>query len=1671
MSTATIPYFHSANLRQRYADEVDDAQQNGRLSPRECTWLQALIRLRAVDDPDPVRVDRLTVSNPAYQHAELVGALMLSHAATEALEVYLYTPGLGVEVFADRTRLLATLRARYVKDGSEAIFESEKVEGDPFIAQMLAIVDHQAEQVRELTLQLKRTPTLSSVEQSAVSPPPTELSRRYAERLSAFWSDAEPTPRREVAVRAFENSVRNQIYQREADRLLTVESRRALCALMALLPGQPTVDSPLRCYRLAIMVGNSPSCPLAGTFVVKPAAGLEGPLLWFSPDHEWLSFEDTAGLTAHFASPQGRVQLAHGMALADHSVLQREGVIQVGFADIPVAPCAALVDSIIALQARNMAYAVNLPQSPDSRPLMIDDALDIRGLLDPRQWACSVGRWRREAPFDFSATWLQPPPANPEATPAVSPPTPGEVSAPSWRELTLDFDQRAQDLRQLENALVGHAEQQLRYYLCVWSRALPAPGQIRVQWLASPLTAASDPSVRTVVVSETHQAVSIDLTSLLLECVSGCRPLTLPATALVHPDGSTGAGRLPAILIDHIVARLTPNFVEGYVDHFERSRLDRQRQGDRQGCPDQQAMALRADAMRLYAALATRQHWIGEPGAELIRQLLDQPLRAARLASSPTGVEAYQVWLTYGNGSSALLCDTLVLQQPLVPERPLQWWSGITGWRPFASIERLEHKLQRTFGGADRGTWLELLSDTDRLLLERHLDRSPKGSIRVRLERIDGHALETLQRSVLQRGRENVRHLCQRALRCRFTAQLFTELAAQCEIDHSLNTLIDGLSVKIETCLFEALLPPWLSGASITDLGLYCDFLKRYYEASDGGKDFLYGVSSLHGYARKQLVAQLNVDFAGQGLNPDEITVTSREFVTAFPPSGELPSAVPAATAIHTESLTEYVINRFASHQGAVLSVTSEAYPTLATTMTPDYLRQLARRLNIGAGYVSLLRQALAPTDALYETRNRLFVEQLPPMLLAVALAQKLKGELSAAAFDLVFGVLEMPDGVAREPINGVRALIAPLDLVADTGMSPDPVTGVYMIGGGDMSTGPVVVYAIHHSAFTFREFSSQAELLAALRSDVMLQQLLLERVEPEVHRRYAHGGFVEPHLPFSVEGLGDVPLRAPGPVTLAVNEVKGNALQYLFMGTVKLLLDLGVSNSVTNEQEDQAGRTFLATLGFEQVVSLLPSKLAALVTLWQSQTLLRASATSASGRHWGEAFSEFSAALGVMVTAREQSLQEQLHDDQVGAGSDNITEEEETPPSVFSWRGATLDAEQRQRLQGLEARNVALSDMRHDKLLNLYVDDEGEATYAIVSGRVYQVRLIEEESTWIIIGADGATGPKLVLDINQRWHLDLTLRLRGGGGGLGKLKEGKIDRSAKDIMVIEAKGMPEIRRLYRDRAWRIGQAHLHAKRFLETCLDNLSPVQKGQPLDPRATRIIAEFFGVSQPDQGLLNDTLNAARSLYSALMDASLSPFSSPRFVVGSTRPGHDTVTAFVIKADPQQRVYLTEQFFMSPGFAVRPDAIARGFSADVHHRAANLIHELSHLALDTHDIAYLESMAPFPDVLLDDTPQNLRVRDNVALLHETRLSHRSHRDDLFTMVDAGKRRDIEPQDGRGFETILKVTRSQDLDDARDMFLADEQIRSELMLRNADSVTLLMLLLGRENFVVPSP
>jgi hypothetical protein len=406
----------------------------------------------------------------------------------------------------------------------------------------------------------------------------------------------------------------------------------------------------------------------------------------------------------------------------------------------------------------------------------------------------------------------------------------------------------------------------------------------------------------------------------------------------------------------------------------------------------------------------------------------------------------------------------------------------------------------------------------------------------------------------------------------------------------------------------------------------------------------------------------------------------------------------------------------------------------------------------------------------------------------------------------------------------------------------------------------------------------------------------------------------------------------------------------------------------------------------------------------------------------------------------------------------------------AFSWRNAQVPPDVKVRLQAFEVSDIALSDLMKDELYNLYQAPSTLKKYAAVAGKVYQVQMQNEES-WHIVSGD-RVGPKLKLNDHQQWELNVRWGLRGGGGLLTRPKSpdafmlSEIDAAVDHEFDVQVSGMSAIRLRYRDHARRIGRAHQQSKRYLDTCLENLNVRTPAAPLKAQVNKIISEFFGVQTPSARLVDAIKKSTTGLFNAVMDASLAPSSSPRFIMGMNKAGYETTVAFTLKTDPLRRIYLSERFFQEPDYELKlPDFGSSGFALGPHCRAATLLHELSHLSNDTHDIAYLESVAPFLDLLASSTPNQIRIKSDLEELHHRYLSHQTPAVRLFKHFKNGRWQDINDE-GEGKQFVLDVTGETTLADARPVFLANAEKRSEIMLGNADSLGLLIMLLGRKRF-----
>ncbi len=147
---------------------------------------------------------------------------------------------------------------------------------------------------------------------------------------------------------------------------------------------------------------------------------------------------------------------------------------------------------------------------------------------------------------------------------------------------------------------------------------------------------------------------------------------------------------------------------------------------------------------------------------------------------------------------------------------------------------------------------------------------------------------------------------------------------------------------------------------------------------------------------------------------------------------------------------------------------------------------------------------------------------------------------------------------------------------------------------------------------------------------------------------------------------------------------------------------------------------------------------------------------------------------------------------------------------------------------------------------------------------------------------------------------------------------------------------------------------------------------------------------------------------------------------------------------------------------------------FDRAAHARATLLIHEMSHLVALTADVAYLDSVMPFSDLIETLTQDGRDLLNYQQNRQATGYSRRTPIGQLFKLPNVGGTQWSDY--GATSETeyirdqILHTTGGVDLSNARGIFMTNLARRVDTMLDNADSVALLITNLGRQLDAVPS-
>lgn len=1718
------PYFFEASLRQRFTQAITEAVGTSRITRAAGQWLRALVDGAQSTAPMP-RVDRLLIGDLMPANAELASAFVISDLTERAAPVYLDTLLFGIERFDSRASLLAALKHRYPGIDKGREIDLERVEEPLFRRRSQLILEQQAAHLDTLSEQLHRMPTLQTAVGQALQgrlddlaphpsvnvftqlvqivnpsaslnivPVPPVLATQtladaayevhvdellqdglyrqyldeqgrildpvrtekyveamlgtdavvpgtYAWLMSDYWTAKQDHGQtmRQVAADALAETFRQELLRSQTHGLLSPFEYRRLRELLQ-APGASAEPPGVTAHSIAVSVDGHPAVRLAGLLLLEFSNGEIPGLHLFSTAHGFARINHRSDLSGYFTDARSReVLLAHA-SVVDRAILNaQEGALVLQLHEVAQPVFENHVQDVIELQKHNLQHVLSLPSvTYDQAAVRVDDALDVRVLLDHRLLSLNGSwRWQEEA-VDFDQVWGR--------TGAVRREPRSDLPAPAdtWADRVDNLDALVARLPDLHVGISACMYAELNRYLAV----IVEPGlDARALWIG--------------------RKGAASLTRVLpfaLEMVSGAVLPEMPDDWVVQRDSTDGqyetVERLPISLFRLVLQQVALDFPQRYAKQVDAFYKVPVRRVDSQVSAAAIASRVRENALRLEVTIERRLQKVADPALDMLEQVLDRPVAALRASLGAHSVQAFTVALSFDSAQApAMLSNAFVLFSPGKPDRYLMWAVEV-GIGDFDSLRSLETQLAARLGRVDkREGVLGLMLEDDRLRLEAWLAHTDAPAVRVVLGRIDGHFIQALQAGEAQRQASSAACAYRDAAAWRLKSDVLVSLLDACEHDDINRRILGALRAAIQSIVDITIVPAWVSEASALDQARLLAALQRFYVACGLKDDFLFSIPTVHEYAHRQVRDQLRLDFRDVELEPDDINVTLTHYVVAPVAPGDLPLSVPAATSSATQKLTDFAVNRFFAVQEGTLTVAMADGSTPDPLLTPLYLRDLVRKLDVAENYLKLLSAAFHEDNPSFNNRQKRFAEQMPALDMLRALVMRLQNQLSPDAYRLIASILEMPDGLARLPVGGQYAMISPLRLCPDeTWRTPATVLGTYVIFPKEPATGPWILYSLLGD-FAFREYPDKAALLEDIHTSTTLQTYLLERIDESVRKIYDHGGFKEPHLPFSTESSFDVPLSRPRPVTLRLEPYEGNALELLFKGMLVCFPWRVRMRMITNDQERRSSSRYLFSLGAEQLLAFMPGRLGALVGIWQSQNLFNASAAAASERRWGKALSEFTAAVSMLITARHVPSEDHPAERDVPAQAMEVA-----PFVEFSWRNDALTTDLRNRLRAFEIHDVALNTLRKNELFNTYRDDDNGRVYVAISGAVYELE--HEQGRWFIVN-DDRRGPPVKLGADQRWVVDVNGGLKGGGGYVSRLKGTMIDREVDDILMVEAKGMLEIRRVSRTWADAVENGHSQARVYLQNCLDNLILRPPVNMIDPRAQRLIGDFFSHHAPDNALYASIRQAVTRLYEGLMDPSLSPQDSQRFVVGTNRRWHEPSSAFTFQHDPHNRIFLTEKYFRVPVYRLKTRVARTGsFNLASHYHAAILIHELTHQLLNTEDIAYVDSFAPYLD-LLEDTPgHRLQVKNEQVEQQQQVLSYNTDRSKLFKQMEEGIWRDLRHADGDGKQAILRITGKSTLDQARDVFYTDPQKRVAVMMSNADSVALLVTLLGRERF-----
>ncbi|MGY2412899.1 dermonecrotic toxin domain-containing protein [Pseudomonas pergaminensis] len=950
-------------------------------------------------------------------------------------------------------------------------------------------------------------------------------------------------------------------------------------------------------------------------------------------------------------------------------------------------------------------------------------------------------------------------------------------------------------------------------------------------------------------------------------------------------------------------------------------------------------------------------------------------------------------------------------------------WTPRLGFQPFASVAHLYTTLQQYLAHPDgRMHLLENLPVRQ---------RAPHQAYRLApLQRIDDHLVNNRQRSYRDYVLDSIDYRLTMGLGARRLQDSLDSLMRQ---PAPLN--LRRAAGIAQSIIQQEALPAWLGMAAPLEQRLHAELLEQYRLSAPDEQDYLHGIPPLREHVVGALATLLNARFASAVVNPEHVLISARQTLSS-----------------PIQTLVDLAMCHLPDFSAGDVQPRSSTAVALPAALDSSAVEQLVRQLDLKSVYRDWFDTHLNADTEDARQRRALFCRQLPWQLLCHAHEERLEERLSSSAWSLIQQIFDMPDALARDTVSGVTAMIRPLELIATPGATAAPATGLYLISPQAGASGPLVLYTPYRPKQALQEYVSEDDLLHELGNPGALQDWVLRHLDSAHQATYRN--------------LWQRPTRSgPSELRFGTSPVRGNILLRLFNDN-RVMLGKMLESQFDAEGQAQWERfTGMVGKGIPNAVQFMAGKLAYPLVVWRSYQLFKDSAEHLQQHQWGAALKAFARGVASLASLRKE-LDKLLDSPVLSASQPTVDEWLNTPPPAAATL-ATMDLTQplRTGLQVFEDHSVALSDLEKSALSHVFKHAATGRFYVPVEGKVYPVKRAGER--WRL-DRSPHEGPYVQRNAQDKWVLDLDRHHPRFGKSISRFAMRVNTRLAeREAINIEAVGMAQIGALSSWKAQCINEALNVATYYTVNCKRNLLKFADTRDPASRLGRFFNELFGLHTVTAEQVTRIEKRIDEVLNELVDHTLTNPDSMRFVTGTSRWGSEDTYGFTLPADSEKKIYLVDRFF-DPMVDVYQNRLSTPFDLSAHARAATLIHEITHLSSDTEDIAYLDSMRPFHDLINVDIQGAQTLSSDLSELRRSALSTLTPDVMLFKAWDAysqswedlGDRHLTRPVK----ERVLKLTGAKTLDDARKIFMSNEDKRMDIILANADSVTYLITQLGRE-------